>query len=147
MSLKTWRAEFYPVPASRVSKRDAAAHSLRKWLGARPAALRRHGFQSLSKLMDAAIGSASGGEFSARDCALCHRFQLEQCEERCAKCPLAVVRNGIPCFDRMSGESVSPYCSVRAHADPEPMIRWLRKAVRYSERTFKLAATAPTKGS
>ena len=33
MSLKSWKAEFYPVTASRVSKKNALEHSLKKWEG------------------------------------------------------------------------------------------------------------------
>jgi hypothetical protein len=35
MSLESWKAEFYPIPADEVKKKDALAHSLRKWEGLR----------------------------------------------------------------------------------------------------------------
>lgn len=33
MSLKTWKAEFYPVPAGTTTNVEACKHSLRKWRG------------------------------------------------------------------------------------------------------------------
>lgn len=36
MSLDTWKAEFYSIPAEEVAAKDAIQHSLTKWIGLRP---------------------------------------------------------------------------------------------------------------
>jgi hypothetical protein len=42
MSLASWKAEFYPTPASRIKTvLGAVKHSLRKWKGLRTVALKR----------------------------------------------------------------------------------------------------------
>lgn len=80
MSLKTWKAEFYPVPASRVSKAKAVEDSLHKWKGLLPGALKRHGVW----LKDAWVRDQSGDGFiiSSDTCALCQQ------NSSCLECPI-----------------------------------------------------------
>ena len=67
MSLKTWKAEFYPVPASKCKEKDALAHSLRRWLGFRRTATTRHHVRARHAL-------------DATCCALCQTFD---CDDDC----------------------------------------------------------------
>ena len=42
MSLETWKAEFYPIPAEYVSTDDALRHNLSLWVGIRQENLDKH---------------------------------------------------------------------------------------------------------
>jgi hypothetical protein len=134
VSLKTWKAELYPKPASRVSKRDALVHSLQKWKGLTKAALKKHGVElcSFGTLRDGAE------EFyvASNSCALCMRYlrvsgglMLGE-SGRCGECPLAISRNGIPCDRRTDAEGASPYHQFVLRGDARPMIRALQRAIR-----------------
>lgn len=90
MSLKTWKAEFYPIPANETPKEDALDHSIRKWEGLQPDALEKHGL---------ALKRGSIQEFSEQqlyhhvngaDCALCvHYFDKKALhDDYCLQCPI-----------------------------------------------------------
>lgn len=146
MSLVSWKKEFYPVPAKEVSKRDAAAHSLQKWLGLREASLQKHGaalcsaddyWSSRNVIVD-----ESGDRLyvNCASCALCVWFLGKNAvtsSEACSRCPLSKVRGGIPCDKARDDEEQSPYFRLCDDGDPEPMIRWLRKAVAYQKKAKK----------
>jgi hypothetical protein len=112
VSLESWRAEFYPVPAPAATDSDeeAIAHSLRKWEGALPDNLAKHGVL----YTDAAIRDGAGGifDFDSDSCALCEAHPW------CEKCPVAEEQEG-PC-----DEDSAYHMSVD---DPLPMITLLRK--------------------
>lgn len=135
MSLKTWKAEFYPKPASRVAKKEALAHSLQKWKGLTKAALKRHG---VVKAGWEIIDGKDSFTISAASCALCvHHLNTSvfaQSPDRCGECPLAAVRRGVACDIRAVGESHGPYQYFINACDARPMIRALQKAVRDANR-------------
>jgi hypothetical protein len=129
MSLESWKAEFYPVPASECPAEDAIEHSLRKWRGLRPEALARHGVGTKGTRLFAAVD----GFFyiSATNCALCEQFfqdAEEEDEKACADCPLAISRGGVSCSKAREGESFAPWEAFGAGNNPEPMIAALEKA-------------------
>lgn len=134
MSLKSWKAEFYPVEASEVSVKDALAHSKRKWEGLRRENLERHGLElEGGRLVASSVGTLF---FIASDsCALCHYFlensRVRRYQQRCANCPLRMVR-GEPC-DAPSHNSPSPWWSFISENDPLPMIALIDEAIAAKE--------------
>lgn len=124
MSLKTWRAEFYPETAKQAAKRgDIAAteHSLRKWLGLRAGALEKHGVSQIA--MGIQDAESNSFWFGATTCALCVRH----IQGWCLKCPLAAV-TGAQCGSAISDDD--PYSIFEANGNPNPMIAALRKTLR-----------------
>lgn len=86
MSIKTWKNEFYPVSAtSRMSKKAAIKHSIKKWEGLLPENLKKHGVV-LNGLGDVCenLGSHFCFEISTDTCALCEKYF----NDICSKCPL-----------------------------------------------------------
>ena len=73
----SWLAKYYPVPANKVkdeSWHDCLKHSLRKWIGLRPANMLRHGLISIGGTIYARIIPGDAGfVLSVTDlsCALC----------------------------------------------------------------------------
>ncbi len=128
MSLKTWKEEFYPVPADQCPKAEAVAHSLRKWRGLTVENLERH------KMVADGGDLNSGGVswFRVNGCALCYhyadRYHPDQTKV-CAACPLAKARGGVSCDHCAPGESESPFRRFRLADDPAPMIAALETAL------------------
>ena len=96
MSIETWKAEFYPVPADDKSldtdvKR--VEHSLRKWEGLTPGNIEKHELEFgkypfyTRRLMSI---SGTGNTFFIDDesCALCEKHFDTQ--SKCSTCPLAI---------------------------------------------------------
>ena len=125
MSLESWKKEFYSVPASRVAKKDALAHSLRKWEGLLPAAMHRHGIER------------TGGGYCLREKRNV-RKRVGLGGNTCALCKLATPY----CADCVLVQMVEMGCG-RAYARwidggvPTPMIALLRKAVRAQAKKGK----------
>lgn len=147
MSLETWKAEFYAMPAHdpHAIADDLAAvyHSLQKWRGLLPENLQRHGLVRRAFV----LWDDEGRErFSvdANSCALCQRRQdYDTSAIDCGRgggCPLLNVRDGLQCDqteeDREECADVenlplSPYAaftSSREGGDPRPMLELLEKA-------------------
>ena len=129
MSLASWKAEFYPIPASRVKKRDALAHSLRKWQGLTRVALKHHGVKSK-------WGELSGerGErafvIDGHSCALCHYYSALDSELHCVRCPLYIIRGGVSCDCLRPAEECCPYGEFVSFNRALPMISWLKRAIK-----------------
>lgn len=106
MSIETWEAEFYPVPADEVSKEDALDHSIRKWEGALPENLTRHDV----RFEDRAVIDSTGNllSFSAWTCSLCVAFTDEDDEvDECRPCPVWQ-ETGRDCIPEYRESSVGP---------------------------------------
>lgn len=116
MSLESWKKEFYPKPARLVSKRGAAKHSLRKWIGLRTENLDKHGLDRSGH----AIFEVHGPTFyiDGDSCALCKHYA----EPGCPNCPLAIAF-GRSCDD----DGRSPWRIYINTGNPEPMIALLQK--------------------
>lgn len=117
MSKKTWKEEFYPIPADEVPLKRAVAHSLKKWRGLLPRNLKKHG------LKEAPI------EFGmSSTCALCVNYTAHPASgDMCDGCPLFEI--GHEC----QGQG-SPYDQWATHDDPRPMIAALRVAKEWEKR-------------
>jgi hypothetical protein len=123
MSLETWKAEFLPVYAYECEKKDAVAHSLLKWSGLRPSALRRHGVSFMGEAYIGDIGDEDEAykwlRIDADNCALCH-WHLDDYEsvDECRTCP-GYRANGRVCW--------GAYFKFSKTGETAPMIRWLKK--------------------
>lgn len=133
MSLATWKAEFYPIEAMHVEKKDAVDHSLRKWEGMREENLKKHNvkvnygdLQDIENDRDRLVISSSS-------CALCQHYSRTYA---CPKCPLYEVRGLVRC-DHLTGtellDSDSPWHTWVLNTEPLPMIDWLKKAKKWEE--------------
>lgn len=131
MSLTTWKAKYYPKPASKVPARDALAHSLTKWRGLRLTILRRHGVEIISR------GDLRSGMnifcIDAASCALCRHYL----DNGCRACPLAIVRGGVPCDQRANEKYYSPFAEWEFNHNPEPMITALELAAQWQRNKTK----------
>jgi hypothetical protein len=123
MSLKTWIEEFYPVPASKMSDKDAILHALKKFTGARKCNLKKHNLT----ISNATIEQRNGDSFyfGVQQCSLCKSyFYLPNIDNReCPGCPLEQL--GDPCPKYHSTFDV--FCE---NGNPIPMIKLLKRALR-----------------
>lgn len=140
MSFQSWCKEFYPVPAERVSKRQALAHSIRKWTGLLRSNLRKHGIGPTGWWSAFDTIGADDGELlvNSDSCALCIHHHLNN-NPPCRRCPLALVRDGVPCDTRRDDEDDPPYSRFLDTGDARPMLRWLRAAARAESKTRRRA--------
>lgn len=126
LSLKTWKAEFYPVEAKDVPEAEALAHSHRKWLGLLKENLERHGLKKIG--YDEISDGFESLEIDCDSCAMCVHY--DDCRT-CPKCPLSKAR-GRRCDDARTG-TTSPYGAFTASGDPEPMIALIELAISKQE--------------
>lgn len=91
MSLKSWRAEFYPVDATEVSTKDALEHSIQKWKGLLPANLEKHYVIHYDN--EVVDPSGDSLDIDSTSCALCHHWW--DGHFYCPQCPL--VKAGFRC--------------------------------------------------
>lgn len=125
MSLESWKAEFYPIPARGVLKSElvAAQHSLLKWRGALPENLAKHGLQ-LNKCNGhniEEIGGSGEFDFNAGTCALCEIHRNDNGRVVCDSCILNEITEGGACS--------SQYLNMYVERTPAPMIGLLTLAV------------------
>lgn len=125
MSFETWCEEFYPIEAKEVSKEDALAHSLRKWEGLRPKALKRHGMLFGHRRLYE-VGGPECLSIDADSCALCVHHRGNHCEE----CPLEVAGQGCE-------HNSSPWKRFAVKGKIKPMISLLEKLVNAEEQAKK----------
>lgn len=127
MSLQTWKKEFYPKDARKVSKIEALYHSLRKWVGLRKENLAKHGLVTDGdKIFPSDLYYTSGNLcIDYRSCALCTHYLVK--EDKCDNCPLYKVR-GVSC-DSDNIESRNPFLLFVAKRNPEPMIKLIKDAI------------------
>jgi len=128
MSIKSWKEEFYPVPAQKVSKKDAIKHSLTKWLGLTKENLEKHGLRSHWGGLLAIDPGAHKIFFTIDDntCALCHHYMEYQNDEPCINCPL--VKNHFVTSEGCGqGDTDDIYSQFRSEKNnPLPMIKALK---------------------
>lgn len=132
MSLKTWRQEFYPEPASRARRRSwewTVRHSLRKWEGVLPKNLRKHDLARNTFF----ICEKRGKEFALgrATCSLCEKVSSYSPSNfiDCELCPLSAVR--VPC-----GRSGSPWYQATlgdpgGEATVRPLLKALEDALKF----------------
>lgn len=123
MSIESWKAEFYPIPANEVKPADAAAHSAQKWRGYLPENLAKHEL-SLGVMVD--LGWSIG---SAEMCALCECFKTRTCYA----CPLYQIGHG--CLKNRGNDSLYGLASEGNKGDIERLIAALEQASEHYTRS------------
>lgn len=144
MSLESWKAEFYPVPADSLKSAtdlEVAKHSLQKWIGLRKSNLEKHGVKRAGcDLIESSVDSSSSDYrfyaiAASSHCSLCVRFlNTSHPKDKCADCPLYQARGDYRCDRTTSREGISPWSEYRANGNPEPMILALVKTVAFLSR-------------
>lgn len=117
MSGKSWKEEFYPIPADQCAPEDALSHSIRKWEGLREKNIKKHGLYTPPIEVDYST------------CALCWYWLDNGNDSQCDGCPLPKLTRRRVCNGRQYG-------AWEMHSNPEPMIALLKKA-RHKEKQFK----------
>ena len=123
MSLKSWRAEFYPVSAKKAQHDTFVAlqHAKLLWSGLTPENLAKHDVLEVSG--DLRNKHYRGNfQIDASTCSLCERYLL-----KCSDCPLTRVR-GVACH-KDKGWDISPYHIWLDKGNPKPMIWLINKAI------------------
>jgi hypothetical protein len=110
MSKSSWRKEFYPIPPSKVPKKNALKHSLQKWIGMLPENLEKHGLEK----DDVPI------RMDSKTCTLCYYYG----KFTCIGCP----------FNENESEFNEEFCreyfeSWWRNNNPKPMIEALQRLV------------------
>jgi hypothetical protein len=140
MSLSTWKKEFYPISASKCSKKNAAAHSLKKWEGLIKKNLKKHSLAiDPPELYDPKNEENSYSEncfeFNETTCSLCVKYYSDENwspdndDLSCKKCPLYKVLGNMSCTER--GQ---PYYTFTDTGNPVPMINALKKVVNLEKK-------------
>lgn len=135
MSLKSWKQEFYPISAksaARGSMIKAIEHSLLKWKGLSPSNIKKHDVHITQRVYG--VWLEDGTDYlhiDASSCALCEKYH-DNGIPRCQKCPLYIVRDNTPCDQAMEDESKSPYGIFQEDGDHRPMVRFLKKALKWA---------------
>lgn len=131
MSMTTWTEEFYPIPAAKSSEKDAAEHSLKKWIGLRPENLSRHGLRTVSI---AITDGKTALTIDGLSCALCkhHNYVAQATTYRdCPSCPIVAVNGGRTCLNKTLDGRPSPWHQWVNYHEVEPMIELLERTVEY----------------
>lgn len=136
MTIKSWKKEFYPVPAYDCPEDQAIEHSLQKWIGLRPENLKKHKVQYLAEsgtVIDLnAVNDEDALCIDGESCALC-THHLDHNDTLCEPCPLYEARGGFACDTQTPSEFGkgidAPYQAMSNEqwqdGTPEPMIYWL----------------------
>jgi len=133
MSLATWIAEFYPIPAKAVPEAGAVAHSLQKWKGLTPENLKAHEVK-LARFLGRVFVMPrdlfvrhpndlpeTAVPIDSDSCALCARF-FHKNRQYCELCPLAKSLG-----DRCDSLPDSPWVLFLDALDPTVMIQALER--------------------
>lgn len=130
MSLASWKREFYPITAIQAAKtKDPGAiveHSIRKWEGALPENLRKHGLRKMG--IDPEISEVSGKRFpiNFESCSLCRAYLSRR--SACRECPIYLMRGHV---------CAAEYGRWNATGDPKPMLRLLRRTLAWVKKEGK----------
>lgn len=121
MGIKEWKAKYYFVEADQIKgKLNALQHSLLKWEGARPKALKEFGVRKLSGSVRIVDDDGDFG-FVIGTCALCNLYRKEVIMGvSCKRCPLAK-NAGKNCY--------AQYDKFMENDKPEPMISLIKRAI------------------
>lgn len=134
MTIESWKAEFYPVPAAEVVKAtelEQAKHALLKWTGAMPENLQKHGLRKalgLPILLNQQDGFYDSKpdqfRFTTEECVWCHNHYKSG---GCEGCPL-LKHTGKKCENRESA-----FVEFIHTGDPSIMIKAINKVIALHE--------------
>jgi hypothetical protein len=127
--MKSWKKEFYPLPAHKInakgSVKDLIEHSLRKWNGLTKENLEKHDLK-LDDYSDVTTKTErTTFLIDSSSCALCARFAEDL---DCIGCPIYKLNNNSTCGSRKL--SLDPYTNFKeGDSNPTMMITMLQKAL------------------
>lgn len=131
MSLKTWKQEFYPIPAQEAAEKGMIAcikHSLQKWIGLRPENRARHGVKGVKRIYSTKFGYYDGClDIDSGTCSLCQKY--DKTSLFCDSCPIYRA-TGKVCHSWVG----SPYGQYTFDGSPEPMINVLTKTLEWARK-------------
>lgn len=157
MTMETWKAEFYPVPADTpMTDIEALEFSIQKWKGYRKENLDRHGLEvdpycnadivqlDYNERLSGQLGRPAYRKvayfsFNSDTCPLCHIFLYAN--NNCSACVITK-QLGMACH----GFKGSAYREFRYSGDPEPMIKLLEttlELVKQKAGTTRQPYTSP----
>lgn len=135
MSLKSWKQEFYPITASEAADTldlvGAVKHAIQKWTGLRKENLDKHECRQNDRNKFRVMYKRSRFQVDTESCSLCQMF-LDR-NFNCNGCPLFESRGEIRCDGEMAKERNSPYNEWLDTGNPAPMLRALRKALKWAK--------------
>lgn len=125
MSLDSWKAEYYPVPARECAPGESVAHSLKKWRGLTPESLMQNNVGIIDRYILVQNKGQGSLKIDSDTCALCVNFYDDDAEDGrdfnpCESCPIYELL-GRPCAEE--------YGKFLDNGNPYPMIRILEKTV------------------
>lgn len=129
MSLETWKAEFYPIPAEYVSTDDALHHNLALWIGIRQENLDKHDVIYHSHAVYDRAHINSPFPMDSATSALC-----KQHSDTCTTCPIYDVKFKASGCKQLSGCSAA-YSIFLKEDTPEPMIDLLQQTINFQQTT------------
>lgn len=134
MSLKSWKDEYYPVPASEAE--DPLEHSILKWTGLLKKNIKKHEltqsrnggclYEDITELYEKYSNCFN---IDASTCALCVRYLPDDLHS-CPKCPLNKYLGGRCDMD-------GPYIDFIYRHDARPMLRALKATKKMLEKEDK----------
>jgi hypothetical protein len=147
MSLESWKAEFYPVPAKQCEVKDSVQHALTKWKGLLPDNCERHEvilYHTVLILIASideahrlrlSIGDIRGFDIGSDNCPLCIHYK------GCRSCPITksrtgVNRTGAQCDRALPSEAISPWGAFLRHNNPRPMISCLESTLEFEKHAL-----------
>ena len=136
MSIKSWKNEFYPIAASRVAKKNALAHSLKKWKGLTRENLVKHKLMYCHRYIHEGKSFRFTKPFMEIDggsCACCHHWIGKSRSGAfnifCQECPLLKARGGFRCDQSTDYNGDDPYGAFINNGNPNPMIKLIKLAI------------------
>lgn len=130
MSVKSWKAEFYPSPPNeKATWRECLEHSIRKWTGLLPDNMAKHAVWAENAVITDVDSYRLG--IDASSCALCQKgIYLHLDEGMCTDCPLYAYLGKRRCDDDAQG--ISPYSAFCDSGDAQPMLDALKAARKFA---------------
>ena len=135
MSIETWKKEFYDVePSAEMTRKQAIAHSLKKWKGLTKENLKKHGL--IVRTPTIYDTEKQTFRIDCDSCALCLKYYYTgDCGDGgCDTCPLFKVLHKNQCDD---GDE-SPYIKWLDSGNALPMIKALTKLTKLKVKGKKV---------
>ena len=129
MSMKSWKKEFYPVPAKEVPEEEALDHSIQKWKGLQKDNLARHELIHDDDRLISDSDESNSLKIDSESCALCIHHAIGK--GTCERCPLFLAL-GMSCDYGWHGES--PYGIFVNGGNAKPMLAALLKAKKITKK-------------
>lgn len=129
MCYQTWKEEFYSQLTDEIVEKmtplEAVEHALKKWEGALPENLEKHGVRYKFYRISPDIDTISGLRFDYSTCSLCKKY------EDCVGCPLYKYENHqLPNSDYGGcGDRYDKTFYDLSENSPIPMIRALKQTI------------------